>query len=251
VGAAPANAAENLMGRVQSDAPPAILVMLASPAGAAAQPERTALRTAHFATAYYLFRDAGFEVVVATPGGGQPAAAAGFGADDDGVVERFRRDARARDDFADTLRLDQVYAEDFEAAFVMAPATWRLTQDERAAGLIADLAAAGRPIALVGHAPELLCAACDPRGRPLAAGRHVTGATAEEEAANDRSAGTLEARLVRAGARYSCGPAWEPHAVADGPLITGQNLQSVRLAAELLLRALAGSDRQATPFYNA
>ena len=239
------------MARVQSDAPPAILVLLASPAGEAMRLERTAFTTAHFAAAYYLFRDAGFEVVVATPGGGQPAAAPGSGADDDGVVERFRRDARARDDFADTLRLDQVYAEDFEAGFVVAPASWRLAQDKHAPGLIADLATSGRPIALVGHAPELLCTACDPRGRPLAAGRSVTGASAEEEAANDRSAGTLEARLVSAGARYSCGPAWEPHAVADGALITGQNLQSVRLAAELLLRTLADGDRQATPFYNA
>jgi putative intracellular protease/amidase len=111
---------------------------------------------------YYVFRDADVEVVLASPGGGSPSmefdAESGVSTE---IVERLRRDRTAIDEFSDTISLDQVYIDDFGAAFCVGHpgAIWRPNSDNSAAGLIARLLDAGKPVAVLPSGIDL-----DPKG---------------------------------------------------------------------------------------
>jgi hypothetical protein len=111
---------------------------------------------------YFVFRDAGVEVVLVSPDGGSPSMA--FAAESGGsteVIERLKRDRTAIDEFSDTISLDQVYIDDFDAAFCVGHpgAIWRPNSDNSAAGLIARLLDAGKPVAVLPSGIDL-----DPKG---------------------------------------------------------------------------------------
>jgi hypothetical protein len=111
---------------------------------------------------YYVFRDAGVELVLASPDGGSPSME--FAAESDistEVIERLKRDRTAIDEFSDTISLDQVYIDDFDAAFCVGHpgAIWRPNNDSPAAGLIARLLDAGKPVAVLPSGIDL-----DPKG---------------------------------------------------------------------------------------
>src|SRR5215470_13708681 len=140
-----------------------------------------------FCAAYYVFRDAGAEVTLASPAGGQPPIdPRSDGSDQPSeTARRFKGDQAARTELADTLGLDQVAPEDFDAVFYVGGhgALWDLPEDPISQALIAAVDAAGKPLALVGHAPAALRRVVDAGGRPLVSGRRVTGtANSEEEA---------------------------------------------------------------------
>ena len=206
---------------------------------------RTGVWLEEFTTAYYLFQDAGAELTLASPKGGQPPIdpRSDLPADMAASVQRFRGDRVARALFADTLRLDQVDAADFDAVYVPGGhgVMWDLADDPRCAGLISAVHAANKPIALVCRGPAALRRAVDSEGRPLVQDRSVT-AFADSEEANSGLAGvvpfSLQDELIRLGGRYSKGPDWAPHVVRDGVLITAQNPASAAEAARALLEAL-------------
>jgi putative intracellular protease/amidase len=198
-----------------------------------------------FATSYFVLIDAGAEVTLASPKGGQPPIDPR--SDDRGnpppCVRRFRQDREARMLLADTLRLDQVFTSDFDAALITGGygSMWDFAEEPDCGRMVAEFYHSGKPVALVcqGTAALRHAMACD--GSPLVAGKAVTGsANSEQDVAG--LAGilpfSLQDELIRLGAQYSKAPDGVSHVIRDGQLITAQNPASAADAATTLLDAL-------------
>jgi putative intracellular protease/amidase len=202
-----------------------------------------------FCAAYYVFRDAGAAVTLASPAGGQPPIdPRNDGSDTPSeTVRRFKVDQAARTELADTLALDRVAAEDFDAVFYVGGhgALWDLPEDRVSQALIVAIHAAGKPLALVGHGTAALRRVVDTGGRPLVEGRRVTGTANSEERAmgsTDPLPFLLQDELIRLGGLYSKGPDWASHVVRDRALVTGQNRESAAAAAHAVLELLRRSE---------
>ena len=198
------------------------------------------------AAPYYVFKDAGAEVVLVSPKGGHPpldpkSAEPSFQTD---TTRRFEADAAAMAVLAETGRLDAVGHERFDAVFYPGGhgPLWDLAEDLTSIKLIEMTLGAGKPLALVCHAPGVLRHAKAPDGKPLVEGRNVTGFTNTEEEAVGLTQVVpflVEDELKRNGGLYAKGADWEPFVVTDGLLITGQNPASSGPAAECLVARLA------------
>lgn len=202
------------------------------------------------AAPYYVLKDAGVDITLASPKGGQPpldpkSNEPGFQTEDS---RRFEADPQAKHALANTLKLSDVDQADFDAVFFPGGhgPLWDLTNDRRALSLIESTLAANKPVALVCHAPGILTNVKAPNGDPIAKGRKVTGFKNTEEAAVnlvDVVPYLLEDVLREQGGDFSSTDDWGVHTVQDGLLITGQNPASSRQAAELLLKAARTSLR--------
>jgi putative intracellular protease/amidase len=198
-----------------------------------------------FAAPYYVFRDAGAEIVLASPRGGQPPIdpkSSDPGAQT-AATRRFAEDAAARAALASTLSLDQVRAEDFDALFYPGGhgPLWDLAEDARSVALIERFQALGKPVGAVCHAPAVLRHARGADGQPLVKGRQVTGFSNSEEEAVQLSAVVpflVEDMLKANGGLYSKAADWHSHVAVDGLLVTGQNPASSDASAEALLKLL-------------
>lgn len=198
------------------------------------------------AAPYYAFKDAGYTVTLASPLGGQPpldpiSNEPSFQTDD---TRRFEADAAATAQLAATVRLDSVGQADFDTLFYPGGhgPLWDLAEDRHSIALIESFVAAGKPVALVCHAPGVLRHVKSPAGRPLVEGKKVTGFTNTEEDAVGLTGVVpflVEDELQAQGGLYSKGPDWASYVVSDGLLITGQNPGSSAAAAGLLIRHLA------------
>jgi putative intracellular protease/amidase len=198
------------------------------------------------AAPYYAFKDAGAEVVLASPLGGQPpldpkSNEPSFQTD---LTRRFEADAQANVQLATTVRLDSVDQADFDTVFYPGGhgPLWDLAEDRNSIALIEAFLAANKPVALVCHAPGVLRHVTTPAGRPLVEGKKVTGFTNTEEEAVGLTKVVpflVEDELKARGGVYSSGPDWASYVVRDGLLITGQNPASSAEAAALLLEQLA------------
>jgi putative intracellular protease/amidase len=198
------------------------------------------------AAPYYAFQDAGAEIVLASPKGGQPPLdpKSNEPAFQTELTRRFEADATAKAQLAATVRLDSISQADFDAVFYPGGhgPLWDLAEDRNSIELIQSFLAAGKPIALVCHAPGVLRHAKTPDGRPLVEGRKVTGFTNTEEAAVELTEVVpflVEDELKAKGGIYSKGDDWAPYVVSESLLITGQNPASSASAAALLLEQLA------------
>ena len=199
-----------------------------------------------FAAPYYAFKEAGAEMVLASPKGGQPpldpkSSEPNFQTD---LTRRFEADAAAKAQLAATVRLDGVRQEDFDAVFYPGGhgPLWDLAEDPTSIKLIEDFLAAGKPVAAVCHAPGVLRHVRTAEGAPLVQGKRVTGfANTEEEAVGltDVVPFLVEDELKAKGGSYSKGADWGPYVVTDGLLTTGQNPASSEPAAKALLACLA------------
>ena len=195
------------------------------------------------AAPYYAFRDAGAQVVLASPKGGMPpldpkSNEPAFQTD---ATRRFEADATATTQLAATVRLDSVNQADFDTVFYPGGhgPLWDLAEDRHSIALIESFLAARKPVALVCHAPGALRHVKTPEGRPVVEGRSVTGFTNTEEAAvelTDVVPFLVEDELKAKGGNFSRRDDWAPYVVGDGLLITGQNPASSAPAAELLLK---------------
>lgn len=208
--------------------------------------EKTGFWLEEFAAPYYALKDAGATLVLASPAGGQPPLDPKSDAPDAQSEDtvRFKADPEAQKALATTLKLAEIQAADFDAVFYPGGhgPLWDLAEDAHSIRLIEALAAAGKPVAAVCHAPAVLRDVKGPNGDPLVKGKAVTGFADTEEAAvglTDVVPFLVEAMLKTAGGVYSKGPDWAPYVLTDGLLITGQNPASSRPAAEALLAALA------------
>ena len=194
------------------------------------------------AAPYYTFKDADAEIVLASPKGGQPpldpkSNEPSFQTD---VTRRFEADKEANAQLATTLRLDSVTQSDFDTVFYPGGhgPLWDLAEDSHSIALIESFIGAGKPVALVCHAPGVLRHVKAADGTPLVAGKKVTGFTNTEEAAVELTnivPFLVEDELKAKGGIYSQGPDWGSYVVQDGLLITGQNPASSSEAAHLLM----------------
>jgi putative intracellular protease/amidase len=198
------------------------------------------------AAPYYAFQDAGADVVLASPKGGRPpldpkSNEPAFRTD---LTRRFEADAAANAQLAATVRLDRVSQANFDTAFYPGGhgPLWDLAEDRHSIALIEAFLAAGKPVALVCHAPGVLRHVTTPDGRPVVEGKWVTGFTNTEEAGvglTEVVPFLVEDELKAKGGIYSKAEDWAPYVVRDGLLITGQNPASSGPAASVLLEQLA------------
>lgn len=207
--------------------------------------EKTGFWIEEFAAPYYVFADAGANITLASPAGGQPpidpkSALEDFQTDD---TRRFDQDAALQQKLASTLTLDEVSADEFDAIFYPGGhgPMWDLANDPKSIELIEAFSRQDKVVSAVCHAPSVLVNAKNTQGEPLVKNRHVTGFTNTEEAAvglTDVVPFLLEDELKKRGALYSQGSDWAPYLAEDGLLITGQNPASSSLVAKAVLARL-------------
>lgn len=207
--------------------------------------EKTGFWLEEFAAPYYVFKDAGAVITLASPKGGQPPLdpKSSDPLAQTAATERFNAEVEVRDALANTLTLDDVRAENYDALFYPGGhgPLWDLAVDPRSAALIERFLALGKPVGAVCHAPAVLRNVRGADGEPLVKGRQVTGFSNSEEAAvglTDVVPFLVEDMLKASGGQYSCAADWQSHVAVDGLLVTGQNPASSEASAEALLRLL-------------
>ena len=198
-----------------------------------------------FAAPYYVFHDAGLKITLASPKGGQPPLDPKSDEPDAQTddTRRFRSDTAAQKLLANTEKLENIHADDFDAVFYPGGhgPLWDLAEDGHSIKLIEQFWAAGKPVAAVCHAPGVLRKVTKPDGSPLVKGKRVTGFTnSEEEGVGLTSVVPflVEDELKKAGGLYERTDDWGEYAVVDGHLVTGQNPASSAITAEELLKLL-------------
>ena len=198
------------------------------------------------AAPYYAFKDAGAEITLASPKGGNPPLDPKSNEPDfqTELTHRFEADEEAKAQLATTVRLDSVSAADFDTVFYPGGhgPLWDLAEDSHSISLIEAFIAAGKPVALVCHAPGVLRHVKTAEGRPLVEGKKVTGfANSEEEGVGLTHIVPflVEDELIAKGGLYSKGADWGSYVVQDGQLITGQNPGSSAATAAQLLKQLS------------
>lgn len=208
--------------------------------------KKTGFWLEEFAAPYYVFKDAGATMTLASPRGGQPPLdpKSDDAATQTPFTRRFKADPDAQAALANTVKLSGVSAAHFDAVFYPGGhgPLWDLAEDTASIALIEATLGAGKPLALVCHAPGVLRHAKAANGAPAVRGKAVTGFTNSEEEAAGLSAVVpflVEDMLRSNGATYSKAADWQAHVVEHGPLITGQNPASSELAARALLKQLA------------
>ena len=222
-----------------------ILVVLTSHDRLGETGHQTGFWLEELATPYYVFKDAGAVVTLASPDGGKPPLDP---KSDDVSSEtpatiRFKADTVANEQLANTAKLQDVDASNFDAVFYPGGhgPLWDLIDNEQSIKLIEAFWTQGKPVSAVCHAPIALVNAKDENGEFIVKGREVTGFTNEEEEAvglTNIVPQLVEDVMIERGANYSKKESWASFACKDGNLITGQNPASSEAVAELLLKAL-------------
>ncbi|WP_089339344.1 type 1 glutamine amidotransferase domain-containing protein [Burkholderia singularis] len=222
-----------------------VLVVLTSHDQLGDTGEKTGFWLEELAAPYYALKDAGVELTLASVNGGQPpldpkSNDAAFQTD---ATRRFDADAHAKAALAATLKLSDVSADDYDALFYPGGhgPLWDLAENAHSIALIERAIAAGKPVAAVCHAPAVFRHTKAADGGPLVSGKKVTGFTNTEEQAVGLTGVVpflVEDMLKANGGRYSRADDWQPYAVTDGLLITGQNPASSELVAHALLDQL-------------
>lgn len=225
-----------------------VLIVLTSHDELGGTGRKTGFWLEELAAPYYRFGEAGAEITLASPKGGQPpldpvSDEPAFQTDQ---TRRFKADPQAAAALASTVRLSSVSAGDFDAVFYPGGhgPLWDLAEDADSVRLIEATLRAGKPVALVCHAPGVLRHATSEDGTPLVRGRRVTGFTDSEEAAAELTGVVpflVEDELRKLGGNFSKAADWAPHVVEDGLIITGQNPASSGPAADALITLLTNA----------
>jgi len=225
-----------------------ILMVLTSHGELGDSGRKTGFWLEEFTSPYYAFMDAGVALTLASPKGGQPPLDPRSDEPEarSESTMRFKTDSEAQRMLANTRKLADVIAGDFDAVFYPGGhgPLWDLAEDAASIALIEAMLAAGKPVAAVCHAPGVLRHAKTPTGASVVAGKDVTGfSNTEEEAVGLTQVVPflVEDLLKGAGGRYTKASDWAPFVVCDGLLITGQNPASSEPAAKALLALLAES----------
>jgi putative intracellular protease/amidase len=197
------------------------------------------------AAPYFVFRDAGVQLALASPKGGQPPIDPKSDRPENQTPAqaRFKKDEEAQKAFANTVRLADVKAEDFDTVFYPGGhgPMWDLAEDPVSIALLESFYNSGKPIALVCHSPGVL-RHVKYQGEPLVKDKHVTGFTNGEEEEMKLTHVVpflVEDELLRLGAIFEKKADWQPFSITDGRLITGQNPASSTSTAQALLKFMA------------
>jgi putative intracellular protease/amidase len=224
-----------------------ILMVLTSHSELGDTGEKTGFWVEEFAAPYYVFLDAGADITLASPKGGQPpvdpkSELADF---QTAATQRFDNDEAAKMKLANTMKLSDVRVSEYDAVFYPGGhgPLWDLTDNPASIELIQQFLQQQKPVAAVCHASSALLNVVDDTGMPIVSGRAVTGFSNSEEAAvalTDVVPFLLEDELVNKGGDYQKGEDWGPFAVQDGLIITGQNPASSEVAAQKVIAHLNG-----------
>jgi putative intracellular protease/amidase len=222
-----------------------ILIVVTSHDQLGSTGRKTGFWLEELAAPYFIFREAGVQMTLASPKGGQPPLdpKSNERAFQTADTRRFEQDPAATAALANTTKLSDVDPADYGSVFFPGGhgPLWDLTNDSDALSLIERMLSANKPVALVCHAPGILTNVKAANGAPIAEGRSVTGFTNSEEAAMqlvDVVPYLVEDALRAQGANFLAAVNWGVHVVQDGLLVTGQNPSSSRQTARALLDAL-------------
>ena len=207
--------------------------------------KKTGFWLEEFAAPYYVFKDAGVEITLASPKGNQPPldpSSDAEGAQTD-ATKRFKADETAQKELASTKILSTISADGFDAIFYPGGhgPLWDLAEDEDSKALIEAFALSDRPVGAVCHAPAVFKHPQGADGRPLVYGKTVTGFTNSEEEGVGLTKVVpflVEDMLKNNGGNYQKGDDWSSFVAVDGKLVTGQNPASSAEAARKLLALL-------------
>lgn len=223
-----------------------ILIVLTSHDKLGHTGEKTGFWLEEFAAPYYAFVDAGADVTLASPKGGQPPLDPTSDEDDHQTdsTRRFKGDENAQKALASTHKLSEIDADDFDAVFYPGGhgPLWDLSVDRNSIDLVRTMLESGKPVGAVCHAPAVLTEVKGSGGGYFVSGKRVTGFTNTEEEAvglTDVVPFLVESRLVQRGGQFRRGDDWASHVEVDGLLVTGQNPASSAPAAEAMIRMLA------------
>lgn len=207
--------------------------------------KKTGFWLEEFASPYYVFKDAGAKITLASPKGGHPPLDPKSDEPDSQTpsTERFRQDKEAQTALANTVLLSSVSHEEFDGVFYPGGhgPLWDLSEDRDSITMIESMHAAGKPVAAVCHAPAVFRHTKRHDGRPLVEGKKVTGFTNTEEETVQLTKVVpflVEDSLKKSGGVYSQGPDWSPYVLVDGNIITGQNPASSEEAARALVELI-------------
>ena len=221
-----------------------ILMILTSHSDLGDTGHKTGFWLEEFTAPYYAFVDAGADVTLASPKGGQPPIDPNSEADETESTERFEGDSETKAELASTKKLSDINVEDYDAVFFPGGhgPLWDLAEDPTCIQLIEKAVAQDKVIGAVCHAPAVFRHVKGTDGKPLVHDREVTCFTNTEEDTVQLTKVVpflVEDMLVENGAHYRCGDDWESFVVGDGKLITGQNPQSSEDTATAVLNRLA------------
>jgi len=207
--------------------------------------EKTGFWIEEFAAPYYLLKDKGVEITLASPKGGQPPIDPKSELPDfqTPATARFNADKETQELLSKTLQLASINPADYDAVFYPGGhgPLWDLAEDKHSIALIESFINNDKPVSAVCHAPAIFKHTKNADGTPLVNGKKITGfSNTEEEAVQltDVVPFLVEDMLNENGGIYSKGDDWGPYALEDGLLITGQNPASSELVAEMLLKKL-------------
>ena len=207
--------------------------------------KKTGFWIEEFAAPYYILTDAGYNVALVSPEGGQPPIDPNSDTEDAATeaTKRFDKDKKTQEVLANTKKLEDVDQKDFDAVFYPGGhgLLWDLVENKTSKELIESFLANDKPISFVCHAPAILKNIQDTEGNALVKGKNVTGFTNGEENAvqlTDVVPFLIEDMMKEKGANYSKIGDWQPYALEDGLLITGQNPASSSLVAKMLMKKL-------------
>ena len=222
-----------------------VLVVLTSHDQLGDTGRKTGFWLEELAAPYYTFKDAGVELTLASPKGGQPPLdpQSDDPAAQTDATRRFKDDALANEQLANTVKLSEVSAVDYDAIFYPGGhgPLWDLVSDQSSIGLIEAFWSAEKPVSSVCHAPIVLVNARDSSGELIVKDREVTGFSNSEEDAvglTEIVPMLVEDTMIKLGARYSKAGEWEAYTRQDGNLITGQNPASSKQVAKLVLKTI-------------
>ena len=207
--------------------------------------QKTGIWLEEFAAPYYVFKDNGASITLASPKGGQVPLDPKSEADDSqtDATRRFENDAQAIQELASTALLETVIANDFDVLFYPGGhgPLWDLVNNSHSIALIETFFSLGKPLGLVCHAPAALKYANGPDGSPLVKDQGVTGFSNSEEdavALTDVVPFLLEDMLKSNQGLYKKGADWASYVEVDGNLLTGQNPASSEAVANELMKLL-------------
>jgi putative intracellular protease/amidase len=222
-----------------------VLIVLTSHGELGNTGEKTGFWIEEFASPYYVLADAGAELTLASPKGGQPPVDPKSESADaqSSYTKRFYGDYDLIDKVAHTFKLSEINEADYDAVFYPGGhgPLWDLATDATSIALIENFYKNNKPVAFVCHAPAALLKVKAPEGEPLVKGKEVTGFSDSEEEEVKLTKVVpflLEDELKKLGAHYSKGDNWNSYVKEDGLLITGQNPASSEAVAKLLLIAI-------------